>query len=210
MRYILFFFPFVVALSQPQEPAASPAPAGIEAKLSISWYQPNLDPLNQAYANLEHELGFRPWGYSSIPYFLNLEAFYPLFPQQSLVFEFGGAFTRRVHQEDRSLTSLWRGGVGYRYRFLEDPLRVSAQGTVGYIREEFTRSYNAGDQSINVAKNSWYFSVLGAASYPVFESVSIELTAGYMFVNSVTIATPEAEADLKAFMIGLGIVVPIF
>ena len=208
MRYFLILFPLAIAFSQPQQPAAE-SPIGVDVKLSASWYQPKLDPLNQAYANLEQALGYRPWGNSSIPYFLTLEGYYPLFPQQWLVVEFGGAFTGRVHQDDRSWTSIWRGGVGYRYRFLEDPLRLSGQGTIGYIREGFARSYNGGDQSINAAKNSWYFSVLGAASYPVLRTASIEFTVGYIFVNSVTVVTPAAKVDLKAPQIGLGIVVSI-
>ena len=195
-------------MSQAQEPQASPA-QGIEVKLSASWYQPNLDPLNQAYADLEQASGFRRWRDSSIPYFINLEAYYPLFPQQWLVAEFGGALTGRVFQDDHSWTSIWRGGVGYRYRFLDEPLKVSGQGTVGYIREGFARSYNGGTASINAAKGSWYFTVLGAASYPVLKSVSVEFTLGYTFVNSVTVETPEAKVDLKAPMIGLGVVVPI-
>lgn len=209
MRYFLLLFPWMIAFGQSQGSAPNQAPA-FQVKLSASWYQPNLDNLNQAYANLEQALGVRPWDDSSIPYFLNLEAHYQLFPQQSLVLEFGGVFTARVFRDDHSLTSVWRGGAGYRYRLLENPLQVTAQGTVGYIREGFARSYNDGDRTVNVAKNSWYVTILGAASYPVMGSVSIELTAGYMFVNSVRSETPEAEVDLKAPMIGLGIIFPIF
>ena len=203
MRYLLIFFPFVIALGQSQQ-STEAAASGIEVKVSASWYQPKLDPLNQAYANLEQALGYRLWGNSSIMYSLNLEGLYPLFPRQSVVVEFGGSVSGRVHQDDRSLVTIWRGGAGYRYGFLDEPLRVSGQGTIGYLREGFARSYNGGDQSINAVKGTWYFTVVGVASYPVLKGTSVELTLGYTFVPSVTMTTPATKVDLKAPVVGLG------
>ena len=208
MRYLLILLPLAVAVGQPQQPAAG-KPLGIAVKVTASLYRPNLNELNQAYANLEQALGYRPWGNSSISYFVNVEGSYPLLPQQSLVAEFGTSVSGHVYKDDHSWTSIWRGGAGYRYGFLDSPVKVSAQGTIGLIREGFSRSYNGGDQYINAAKNSWYFSILGTAAYPVLKNTSIELTAGYTFVNSVTMITPAAKVDLKAPTIGLGIAVSI-
>ncbi len=207
MKYlILLFFPVFSLLGQQTESA--PGSSGrVEMKFGISYYAPDLDALNNGFSDLERSLGLRQWGNSSMPYFASIEGRYPLFPRQWIVAEVAGGIVNRIHEDDRSLASIWRAGAGYRYQVLDIPVEVAVQGTAGFVWASFSRTYGNNAAVVNAAGNSWYLAAAATGSYPLTSWGSIELSLGYALVNSFTSATPEAEVVMKSPTVGLGFVV---
>ena len=211
MKYsILILLPVFVALGQePETSGTASLPGGIEIKVGISYYHPNLDSLNMAFTDLEQRLGYQPWGESSLPYAASIEARYPLFLGQSIVVEFSGGVVNRVREDDRSWTSVWRGGAGYRFQLPVVPVKVAVQATVGLVWATVSRTYNNNEAVLNAAGNSWYIAAAGTGSYRLTPWLSVEASAGYTFINKFTSSAPEAEIDLKSPVAGLGLVVDL-
>ena len=212
MRYLLMIlFPAFIAFGQePETTETTSLPGGIEIKFGVSYYSPNLDSLNVAFTGVEEQLGYRKWGNSSLPYFASIEARYPLFLGQSIIVEVAGGVVSRTHEDDRSLTSIWRGGAGYRYQLPVVPVNVAVQGTVGMVWASISRTYDSNSAVLNAAGNTWYIAAAVTGSYPLTSWASIDLSAGYTFVNSFTTSTPESEIDLKSLVAGLGVVIDPF
>ena len=191
--------------------AASPPATGspIDVVVSASWMSPNLDPVFDAYAGLEQGLGLRRWKNDGIRYSAGAEVRYRLMSDQQVVVEGSASGSYRKLETDASMIGLYRAGAGYRMRFINDPVDVAAQATLGAQWVNFSRTYNDDRLEINDTKAGVYVSLGATVGKALLRNFGVEGSLRYLFVPALDLDALKASVNPGGIAASIGFVLTL-
>ena len=196
-----------VVLSQAQTQQSAAGPKRFQLGVGLSYFHPNLDALNTAYAGAEHVYGLARWPDFAVNYLGEAFIRMRLEPQHLVSARGAGSFVMRTRSDDsKSFYTIYRAGLGYDYQAVDAPVRVLVGASAGWLQANFQRTYGGGDLSISTAKNTWYVDAGVAAQLPVVINIVLEADLRYMYAPEVKFGLDEATPKLRSPAIGISLV----